>query len=233
MENAVFLVDLPRLPAASPAQDLTFFGREMMYFLRAMELQPDVVEAVAKFDFAGTKHLAFVHTIGGSHSGDTWRRTGYGGLATAIDTLGLRSQDPMELDFVASSVGSLITQFLSTIFLAAHGEDPLMEYHWRNPLKPTARSKKGEPQGPRSLGEKDVLERMRSDFRIYFPTHETIVNSKGGPSFGGTICLQSRWYDGPSFPRDLFRQCKSQRAGLLMHNKVRIRLEAAWSSAET
>jgi phosphatidylserine/phosphatidylglycerophosphate/cardiolipin synthase-like enzyme len=36
----------------------------------------------------------------------------------------------------------------------------------------------------------------------------------------GTITFHSRWWQSPSFPRDLLRDCKSVRKGLLMHSKV-------------
>ena len=50
---------------------------------------------------------------------------------------------------------------------------------------------------------------------------------------GGTICLQSRWYDASTFPRVLFRDCLSRRAGLLMHNKVRKSLKLDSSRMKT
>ena len=37
---------------------------------------------------------------------------------------------------------------------------------------------------------------------------------------GGTICLSSKFYDAVTFPRSLMRDCRSQRQGLLMHNKM-------------
>ena len=34
------------------------------------------------------------------------------------------------------------------------------------------------------------------------------------------IGLQSKWYDLETFPKHLMRDCKSQRKGMLMHNKL-------------
>src|SRR5579862_3637096 len=61
----VFMVDLPRLPHGRVAdvEDLTFFGKELVYFLRAMVIDEAAIEGVLKFDFTGTSELAFVHTM--------------------------------------------------------------------------------------------------------------------------------------------------------------------------
>ncbi|KAI9840597.1 MAG: hypothetical protein M1838_003992 [Thelocarpon superellum] len=223
MENVVFLVDLPRRPDGAPIskEHLTFFGKELIYFLEAMGLSKSIIDNVLRFDFSATTEIAFVHSIGGIHPGEQWKRTGYCGLSTAIRTLGLHQNGDVMVDFVASSIGSLNEQFLSTIFLAAHGNDPLTEYSWRNPVQPQPRRQKGAPSeelhAPR---EAEVLTRMRTDFRIYFPTRDTVVRSRGGTAVGGTICLHPKWYDAPSFPRTLFRDAQSRRAGLLMHSKM-------------
>lgn len=37
---------------------------------------------------------------------------------------------------------------------------------------------------------------------------------------GGTICLTAKFFDQVTFPRSLLRDCKSERRGLLMHNKI-------------
>jgi hypothetical protein len=61
----VFMIDLPRLPDKQVVnvEDLTFFGKELVYFLRAMGLDEKVVKGVLNFDFRETGELAFVHTM--------------------------------------------------------------------------------------------------------------------------------------------------------------------------
>jgi Tyrosyl-DNA phosphodiesterase len=61
----VFMVDLPRLPCGRvvDVENLTFFGKELVYFLQAMVIDEAVVKGVLKFDFTGTSELAFVHTM--------------------------------------------------------------------------------------------------------------------------------------------------------------------------
>ncbi|KAI9832074.1 MAG: hypothetical protein M1826_002402 [Phylliscum demangeonii] len=222
LENVVFLIDLPRCDAGlqTPAQarsELTFFGQELVYFLEAMGLQREVVDGVLKFDFSATQRYALVHTIGGPHTGEDWRRTGYCGLGRAVHILGAQHDGPLDIEYVTSSVGSLNDAFLRAIYLAAQGDDGLTEYHCRVD-RPSKR--KTEASGDEQDRAAEVTKQMDDHFRIYFPTRETVLGSRGSSGAGGTICLQSRWYHAPTFPQRLFRDCESQRPGMLMHNKM-------------
>ena len=105
MENSVFWIDLPRLPDGGTASEMTFFGKELIYFLEAMGLEDKIIQSVYSFDFSATKDLAFVHTIGGMHTDDAWPRTGYCGLGRAIRKLNLHTDQPLDIDFVTSSIG--------------------------------------------------------------------------------------------------------------------------------
>ncbi|MCJ1463339.1 hypothetical protein MMC07_001946 [Pseudocyphellaria aurata] len=218
MENMVFLIDLPRLPADqdSARKNLTMFGQDLIYFLEAMGLDQKVIESIHKFDFSRTQNLAFVHTIGGAHSGtqEPWRRTGYCGLGRAIEKLGLKTSKALSIDFITSSVGSLNMGFLSALYLAAQGDDGLTEYGWRSSSGTV--KKAGNVQAIKDKTQAQINE----SFHIYFPTRETVASSTGGTSSGGTICFQSKWYNSLSFPRGLLRDCRSLRKGLLMHNKL-------------
>ncbi|KAI9772892.1 MAG: hypothetical protein M1840_008774 [Geoglossum simile] len=224
MENMVFMVDLPRLPRGRVAdvEDLTFFGKELVYFLKAMVMDDAVIKGLLNFDFTGTSELAFVHTIGGSHGGGDWKRTGYCGLGTAIQRLGLQTRDSLCMDIVTSSLGCLDERFLMTMYLAAQGDDGLKEYNMRNNSSSKKRRKTQEET--ESENSDDMLNSLsgfiQSGVRIYFPTKDTVANSKGGVRGGGTICFQSKWFHASSFPRQLLRDCRSTRAGLLMHNKM-------------
>lgn len=218
MENMVFLIDLPRLTGDqdSARKNMTLFGQDLVYFLEAMGLDQNVVESVYKFDFSRTQKLAFVHTIGGVHCGkeEPWRRTGYCGLGRAVEQLGLKTSEALSIDYVTSSVGALNMGFLSVLYLAAQGDDGLTEYKWRG----------SSNEVKKVLNVQAIKEETQShvneSFRIYFPTRDTVANSTGGTSSGGTIWFQSKWYKSLTFPSSLLRDCRSQRQGLLMHNKV-------------
>ncbi|KAF2425333.1 phospholipase D/nuclease [Tothia fuscella] len=201
MENSVFMIDLPRRKNGSQGgkKDLTFFGRELMYFLEKMELQEDMRNGVMNFDFSDTSHLAFIHSIFGPQHGDDIPRTGYHGLGTAIKQLGLQTSKTLELVYATSSLGSLNDLTINNIYEAARGTD---------------RSQRD----PKLL--KASNENTKNSFHIYFPTHETVARSLGGPNNAGTIWLDAKHYHKPDFPKSCLRDYQSLRKGLLSHNKL-------------
>ena len=223
MENTVFLIDLPRHPKGDRAKvkDVPNFYQDLIYFCNAMGLQSDTIESLHDFDFAATKDFGFVHTIGGAHTGQAtpWRRTGYCGLGRAVKLLGLDTDQLLNIDFITSSIGAMNIDFLIMLYLAAQGDDGLKEYTWR-----TRRSAKPSgTQAPISGGttaREDLIKRIEEHFRVYFPSRDTVLKSRGGADCAGPICFSSKWYNAPTFPRQVLRDCESTRDGLLMHNKV-------------
>ena len=225
MENSLFLIDLPRMSAEriESRDEMTSFGKDLIYFLKAMTLDESIIQSIFNFDFSATNDIAFVHTIGGAHMGEDepWRRTGYCGLGRAVEQLGLRIEQPLDIDFITSSLGSIEIDFLTRLYLAAQGDDGTKEYKFRTSNKQkTSKGYQAEREKSAAL-EKKYKDEIANGFRIYFPTQETVNASKGGPDCGGTICFQQRWWDVPTFPHGLVRDCKSRREGLLMHNKAR------------
>ncbi|ATZ48544.1 hypothetical protein BCIN_03g07410 [Botrytis cinerea B05.10] len=214
LENVVFLIDLPRLPNGEKASDdqLTPFAQDLLHFLHAMTLTPRTIESLKRFDFSNTKHLAFVHSIGGSHFGTNLQRTGYPGLGSCVRSLGLNTDHPLEIEYVTASIGNLDDRFLRTMYLASQGDNGSKEYKWRTE-KP-ARSKM------ETVMETQLSEEIGRRFRVYFPSEQTVKESKGGTNAAGTICFRSKWYNASAFPRELMRDCQSRREGLLMHNKM-------------
>ncbi|KAK7186047.1 ubiquitin interaction domain-containing protein [Paraphaeosphaeria sporulosa] len=195
LENTVFLIDLPRRVDGAVSEKLeTTFGQSLMAFLEAQEVGQKVREGLRKFDFAETNRLAFVHSISGSHStGPRRNDTGLPGLAAAIRRLNLNNVERLELDYASSSIGGLKEEFLEKLYLAASGLQPLS-----------------------SKAPEDWADR----FRVYFPTHDTVINSTGGVECGGVITLNSRSYNAPTFARRCLRTHISTRSGLLSHNKM-------------
>ncbi|EFZ03516.2 ubiquitin interaction domain-containing protein [Metarhizium robertsii ARSEF 23] len=68
--------------------------------------------------------------------------------------------------------------------------------------------------------QRSTWSELQDNFRIYFPTHETVTKSRGGKNAAGTICLQEKWWRASTFPTELMRDCVSTRDGLLMHTKI-------------
>ncbi|KAI0554935.1 tyrosyl-DNA phosphodiesterase-domain-containing protein [Xylaria curta] len=207
MENMVFLIDLPL--ATKPENQLSMFYQELCYFLKSSGLDESLVNSLSKYDFSETKQYRFVHTIGKSHAGEEWQRTGYCGLGRAVNSLGLATTSDVELDFVVASLGAVNTDLISAIYNAAQGDNGMKEYE-----------KRTTSSGKKKTAQKIELSCHSDKFRIYFPSHETVSRSRGGKNSGGTICLQSKWWDSPTFPRNLIHDCKSVRPGLLMHTKI-------------
>ncbi|KAI0480804.1 phospholipase D/nuclease [Xylariaceae sp. FL0804] len=210
MENMLFLIDLPRItdPAEWTSNSNTLFHDELCYYLKAQGLDDALLSSLSKYDFSETDRYRFVHTIGQTRVGNDWQRTGYCGLGRAVKSLHLDTPNVTEVDYVAASLGSINTDLIDCLFNAAKGDDGLKEYNKRN-----ARGrKKSAPAETEELG--------RDHFRVYFPSHETVTASRGGKGAAGTICAQKKWWESASFPRELFRDCKSVRKGLLMHSKI-------------
>lgn len=61
----VFLIDLPRIddPEAREANQLTPFGDELCYFLRAQGLDEKLIRSLAKYDFSETARYGFTHSM--------------------------------------------------------------------------------------------------------------------------------------------------------------------------
>ncbi|KAJ5972825.1 Tyrosyl-DNA phosphodiesterase [Penicillium vulpinum] len=208
MENTVFLIDLPKLEV--PEVGKTPFYTELVYFLQASELHRNIIKKLDEFDFSETKRYAFVHTVGGTNTEDKWQRTGFSGLGRAIKTLGLETNAPINVDYIASSLGNLNTPFLRSIYLACKGDNALLDYEFR-----TAKKKKG-PSVEVAAHNKECLDH----FRVYFPSGETArdVHSNANNKIG-TICFNPAWWSSANFPHDNLRDCVSER-GVLMHNKL-------------
>jgi hypothetical protein len=110
----------------------------------------------------------------------------------------------IELDYAASSLGAINDSLLQRIYSASCGEK--------------STSKIAAPN-------------VRKHIRIYFPTHEAVKNSMGGPDCGGIISLTRQYYNAATFPRECLRNYDSTRRGMLSHNKLlfaRGISESAW-----
>ncbi|KAF8457236.1 tyrosyl-DNA phosphodiesterase I [Terfezia claveryi] len=223
MENTVFLIDLPRTSRDQERlkeSELTYFAKELIYFCKKKGYPDNILDALHRIDYSKTAHLTFVHSIGGSHTGDEWKRTGYPGLAAAVRALGLQSGKGLMVDYVTSSVGALNKVFLTNMYRAVMGYNRLTFTARASHTSSTAGSSSSkddnEPANVELTWESDICDK----FKVYFPTHDTVAQSKGGTGAGGTVCFQRKWWDAPTFPKEVMRDCVSTRAKVLMHNKL-------------
>ncbi|KAJ5768877.1 hypothetical protein N7520_003436 [Penicillium odoratum] len=217
MENTVFLIDLPKKESNGIEYPKTFFNEELLYFLKASTVHESVIAKLDDYDFTETARYAFVHTIGGSSGpgpDDLWRRTGYCGLGRAVKHLGLGSLSPINVDYVASSIGSLNNEFIRTIYLACKGDDGLADYTMRY-----AKSGIGHTD-PEQQTMIQTSKEWQGRFHVYFPSDDTVHCAHDIPeNTAGTVCFQSRWWQGGKFPREIMRDCISKKP-VLMHNKL-------------
>jgi len=173
--QSVFLIDLPRIPdskAKATSADHTPFAKDLLYFLEAMGLDEDIRTGIHNFDFSETSHLAFVHTIGGSHVGAASKRTGYPQLGRGVKQLGLQCDisEPMQAGFATSSCGALTETQLEALYNALRGKEPLL------PTGPA----KGKPTAVQPMHLPPHLRSLKDRFHILFPSNETVARSRGG-----------------------------------------------------
>ncbi|KAK0711148.1 tyrosyl-DNA phosphodiesterase-domain-containing protein [Lasiosphaeris hirsuta] len=213
MENMVFIIDLPKFETLeqSEAQELPVFGEDLLYFLTAQGLDGKLIDSLRKYDFSETSRYGFVHSIAGSHcSGDAWKRTGYCSLGRSVRALGLASDGITEMDIVCASIGAVNNSLLRALYYACQGDSGMKEYESR-----TAGSKAKGVTG--ADGDMDTL---KSHVRVYFPSQETVAQSRGGKNAGGTICFTSRWWNAPTFPHEVLVDYQATRKGMLVHSKA-------------
>ncbi|EEY22527.1 tyrosyl-DNA phosphodiesterase domain-containing protein [Verticillium alfalfae VaMs.102] len=198
LENMVFLIDLPRIVQASGDGDAirgndaagVSFGTELRRFLRAQGLDESLVKSLDNFDFTETERFRFIHTIAGGHTDQLSGETGYHGLSRAVHSLGLSTDEPITVDYVAQQDQN-------------DGGN-----------QPSRRNTKT------ALNATDSQKALGVKMRIYFPTEDTVARSRGGKAAGGTICFQEKWWGSATFPREMLRDSISTRPGVLMHDKI-------------
>lgn len=171
----VFLIDVPRLedPLTQATNSLTPFGEELCYFLQAQGVDQNMVRSLRNYDFTETSRFGFVHTIAGSHlETEAWQRTGYCGLGRTVKGLGLDSTDDVSVDYVCSSLGNIKRDLLCALYGACKGDSGLREYAMRT----------GKPRKPKAAASSGVEDVDASKLRVYYPSRETVEQSRGGPN---------------------------------------------------
>jgi len=142
----------------------TPFATELLAFLIAQGLPPEVLVGVQKFDFSKTANMAFVHSIPGNYAGeDAVLSTGLPALAQAVDSLEMSASanEKSDVHFATSSLGSLDDGQVDMFSQALRGSDPY-----------ECLSKQSKPASSRGA--------RQSDFKIVFPSQRTVEQSKGG-----------------------------------------------------
>lgn len=171
----VFLIDLPRIKdqAERAMNPLTPFGEDLSYFLHAQGMDDKILQSLRNYDFSETSRYGFIHTIAGAHSESHVRqRTGYCGLGRSVAALGLAVGGQIDLDYVCSSIGSVNRELLTALYQACQGDSGMKEYGDRT----------GKPRNTKATAAAPAASADLTKIRVYFPSHETVVRSRGGPN---------------------------------------------------
>ncbi|QLI69987.1 uncharacterized protein G6M90_00g057960 [Metarhizium brunneum] len=206
MENMVFLIDLPLKTPNDIGPTSTLFFTHLQHYLRAMGVDNSMIDSLSKYDFSGTENIGFVYSIPGSHQSESLSRAGHYGLGTTVSALGLATSNPIEVDIACASLGSVKYELIQALYHACQGRAGMDKSELNH-----------VGAGP---SQRSTCSELQENFRIYFPTHETVTKSRGGKNAAGTICLQEKWWRASTFPTELMRDCVSTRDGLLMHTKI-------------
>ena len=198
MENMVFMIDLPKM-STKEDQDLTQFGIDFSEYCTSLGLSANIVNQFKNYDWEGTRDLIFIGTHGRVKQKEL-PYTGLAGLAQKLAQADLVHDGEIEIDYVASSIGKLNWEFLSYLYQACKGQQPL----------PTPAKCKNETNA----------DELIKNIRVYFASQETIDSSKGGERNVSNLCFYPSNYYCLGEEKKVFHDCKSQRPGCAMHSKV-------------
>lgn len=143
-----------------------------------MQIDEDVKSGIHSFDFSNTSHLAFIHSISGPHFGDdVIKSTGYPLFASSVQELGLQSkiEVPLQIDVATSSVGALTEDRVEALYGAFSGH-----HHFPTPNSKLT-SSKAVVVDASPVNSARLPTPLKERFRIFFPSTETIKQSRGGP----------------------------------------------------
>ncbi|KAG6006059.1 hypothetical protein E4U21_007419 [Claviceps maximensis] len=208
MENMVFLIDLPLLSRDNTSPQTTPFYTHLQKYLEAMGVDARMIASLSAYDFAKTADIGFVYSIPGGQRGSLLSPVGLAGLSTTVAALGLASHEPVQVDYACASLGAIKYDFVKSIYRACQGS-------LHKDLLETDQGAKGGNNDD----DDDTLQ-LQKNFRIYFPSHDTVDSSRGGKRSAGTICFQKKWWNSETFPQKMMRDCVNTRDGLLMHSKL-------------
>lgn len=94
----------------------------------------------------------------------------YCGLGRTVTALGLGTEEDIELDYVCSSIGAVKLDLLAALYHAAQGDSGTKELEAR-----AARAKRSKDVTASAV---DPLDLAR--IRVYFPSCDTVIRSRGG-----------------------------------------------------
>ncbi|VDC04263.1 unnamed protein product [Peniophora sp. CBMAI 1063] len=225
IENTVFVQDVPlRASPIAHSAKLDDFPTTLEHVLRGLNVSAGIRTHVMNdhpeiplqnadpgsirryWDFSRVT-AALIPSLHGKHEG--WEKvikTGHTALMRAVRRLaGIDPKDKRgrkgSIEYQGSSLGKYSSKWLNEFYGSAMGQSP--ETWLDDPV--SRRSKLPVP-----------------DIKIVFPTHDYVKNSKLGEPGGGTIFCKKAFWEGSTFPRQIFYESRSTRGPVLLHSKMAI-----------
>ncbi|KAF9108973.1 hypothetical protein BGX27_008175 [Mortierella sp. AM989] len=194
--NTVYVQDFAMLPAAvQTPEQLGDFGSTLYNYLKVMTLPDKILSVIKAVDFSTAKVL-LVPTVQGSYLVNSQHTYGIAQLSKVLQARGLQGKE-LEVEYQTSSLGKLTLRFLDEFYRAARG------------LHVRARSRFAD-------------EERLPPIKVVFPTERHVHGSRLREDGAGTICLQSQFWEHPTFPRRVMHdfECAGSLKGSLMHSKI-------------
>lgn len=177
--------------------------------------------ALSNFDYSAASGIRLVLSVPGNYKAPReLAQNGHTGLAAMLEELNLVTPAKgakLSLECQGSSTAAYTVGWLQAFYRSCLGWQP----YAKTPSKATLETSK------RKIAWKD---KELPNLKIVYPTFKTVKESINGVQGGGTIfCALSNW-NKPDYPRSLFVDSVSQRAGLLQHVSCADSLSLGYSS---
>ncbi|OAV88247.1 hypothetical protein PTTG_01497 [Puccinia triticina 1-1 BBBD Race 1] len=219
VENAVWIQDFRRFDGntigynSRRPDEVPPFRKTLDDLLDRMGVPLPFRKPLEDHDFR-TAAANLVVSVQGDHSANS-PPFGQMRLAKELKTLGLQSGPgtgrTASLECQGSSIGSYDLKWLNNFYRCASGS------------LPTA-----------GLPEPDLqTDSSTSPFSVLYPSLHTVRNSKSGKAGAGTLFCNKATWEKANFPKHIFADTMSKRAGVLMHVKMILGLFTSDSSSES
>lgn len=166
--------------------------------------------------------IVLIPSIPGRFTGSDLDRFGHRRVASVLQKIGFSApvgSKPRNyaLTYQTSSIGNLDEKFLKEVLTS----------FLPNYLTPEDLKAEKKPKGKKgAAANTNVVEELASQrVRMVFPATDYVMNSIEGPESSGCLILNSKTYERPSFPKEIFHQFQGTEdyafhEGIIPHLKV-------------
>ncbi|KAL1934864.1 hypothetical protein VTP01DRAFT_7046 [Rhizomucor pusillus] len=194
IENVVFIQDFPKLQ--KPVDTLPTFAKDLEDVLDKLRVPASVKQELYNYDYSKAK-AQIVASVSGTFEGADSKNYGHPKLAKIVKSMLSTSDLPCKptVEMQTSSLGGLNVGYMNQLYKSFCGIDTIEEN----------RQRKRDQEVP--------------PIKIVFPSYDTVLNSKLGPSGADTIFFNRSLWQKSTFPKQVMHDAVSYREGSLMHSK--------------